>query len=111
MKKSLSPQGRFNLKKRIKFTTLRSEGAKCLELSGDEVVQLAGKDEDLCIVRQEYLLELLNARSNFKMDDLFSAVSAQVNSQLDMKLNNFESKVMGCVQNSLQGLKKEDKDE
>lgn len=55
----------MNIKKTINFTSLRTEGPSALELKEDEVIQLKAKSEMLCIVRQEFLLELLKNHSPF----------------------------------------------
>ena len=92
---------RLNLKRRIKFTTLRNEGFKALDLKEDEVIQVEGKKgEDLCIIRQEYLMELLN-NSIGSLNSFQAAVNSQIDSQVSKGFANLEDRLVGSVVDSL----------
>lgn len=55
----------MKVKDTINFKTLREKGPSAIEIEGEEVVQLvSSKKEMLCIVRQEYLLQLESAYHN-----------------------------------------------
>lgn len=56
----------MNIKNTINFKTLREKGPNALELKDDEVVQVTTKQEVLCVVRQEFLQELLKNQDLLK---------------------------------------------
>lgn len=73
----MQQENNMNIKKTINFTNLRKDGPSSLDIKKDEVIQLAAKNEMLCIVRQEFLIELLKNKPATWQEShhLFSATS------------------------------------
>ena len=70
----------MKIKSTINFKALRDKGPSSLDIKEDEVVQITTKNEILCVVRQEFLNELINSVNKAKANHIQS--SALINSTL-----------------------------
>jgi len=110
----------MNIKKTLNFTELRKHGFNSLDLKGDEVILVANKKGNKCIVSQEYLHTLIEASNNkIKHPSFNSQVVGLSGSNFDSiiteRFENFETKVLVSVNeiidNKIKKNNKEDNDD
>lgn len=94
----------MKIKDTINFKALRDKGPSSLELAEEEVIQLTTKKEMLCIIRQDFLQELLEAKNELeKITASFSITNTKLqgfanNSSLNARFQS-NAPVYGAVSN------------
>ena len=76
----------MNVIKQINFKELRDKGANAIEIKDDEVIQMSSKKGMMCIVTQDFLLDLIK----FKNENSFS-----------LNMNEPKNHLMGFVNQNL----------